>query len=176
MSQRKKVAIIVPTYNVIAYIEECLQSIEKQTHKNYTVFLMDDGSTDGTKEYLSKWCSEHSKYKLYLLQHGGVSTARNKALDEITKDDSIDYVLFLDSDDMLTSNCLGDSVTACETSNCKVCSFAYIPLYKNTAIPKLSPNKLLLQNKEEIFSYYWNNTPKKFIKGSSSKTPVPKPN
>ena len=50
------ISIIVPVYNVEEYLEECLESIQKQTYTDIEVILVNDGSTDGSKEICEKYC------------------------------------------------------------------------------------------------------------------------
>ena len=50
------ISLIVPCYNVEAYLDDCLKSIEKQTYENFEVILVNDGSTDGTLDKILKFC------------------------------------------------------------------------------------------------------------------------
>ena len=52
--EKFKVSIIIPAYNVEKYIRKCLDSILKQTYKNLQVIIVDDVSTDGTKEIIEE--------------------------------------------------------------------------------------------------------------------------
>ena len=87
---RPKIAIIVPVYNVALYLRECLDSILTQTYTNFTVFAVDDGSTD---EYAVK----DPRFIVIRQKNGGLSAARNAALDRIERDGTFEYVAFVDS-------------------------------------------------------------------------------
>jgi glycosyltransferase involved in cell wall biosynthesis len=93
------VSIIIPFYNVEDYIEKTLASIYTQVYKNIEVILIDDGSTDKSsivaERYLSKF---NFKYTLVRQKNSGVSAARNYGLSLA----SGDYVVFIDSDDLLS--------------------------------------------------------------------------
>ena len=97
MNDSYKVGIIIPAYNVENYIFRAIESCIRQTYENIEVVVIDDGSSDGTYDVLQHYCAQDSRIKLFRQENGGVSSARNKALDLCTSD----YVLFLDSDDWL---------------------------------------------------------------------------
>lgn len=91
------VSIIVPCYNQGQYIDECLQSVLDQTHENWECILVNDGSTDDTKEKIEKWIARDSRFKYYYQENSGVSGTRNLGL----KHASGKFIQFLDSDDVM---------------------------------------------------------------------------
>lgn len=94
----KKVSIIVPVYNMEQYLKKCLESIENQTYKNIEVIIIDDGSTDLSKNICEKFLSgKYKKFKLITQKNGGVSKARNTGLSVATGE----YIYFLDPDDYI---------------------------------------------------------------------------
>ena len=102
MNSNIKYSIIVPNYNKANYIEDCINSILNQTHKNYEIIVIDDGSTDSSVEVINKF--NISPLKTNRLQAGG---ARNLGLRYATGD----YIIFLDSDDYLSSNNVLEKLT-----------------------------------------------------------------
>lgn len=94
------ISIIVPIYNASLYLEGCLISIQKQTFKNLEVILIDDGSIDDSVIISQKFCNKDSRFQLIKKSNGGVSSARNVGLDNVTGD----YILFIDSDDCIAIN------------------------------------------------------------------------
>lgn len=58
------ISVIVPVYNVEEYLEECLDSIKNQTYTNIEVILVNDGSTDASKEICERYCSKDNRFKL----------------------------------------------------------------------------------------------------------------
>lgn len=92
-----KFSIIVPVYNVEAYIEKCLNSIKEQTEKDYEVIIVNDGTKDKSMEIVKKY-----PYKIVNQKNQGLSAARNRGVLEATGE----YLLFLDSDDYLEKDCL----------------------------------------------------------------------
>lgn len=93
----KKISIIIPMYNSEAYIRQCLNSVRNQTYYNLEILVIDDGSTDKSLKICRDMCQEDNRICLFTQRHAGVSSARNRGLDEATGD----YIFFLDSDDMI---------------------------------------------------------------------------
>lgn len=91
------VSVILPVYNRQDYIEECIRSVQAQSHQNFEVVLVDDGSADHTLAICRKLAERDPRIRLLSANHSGVSAARNKALDEAQGE----YVFFLDSDDVI---------------------------------------------------------------------------
>jgi len=89
------VSIIIPSYNSLKYLDDSISSALNQTYENIEVILIDDGSTDGTKDSFEKF--ETLGVKCIYQKNAGASTARNTGLD-IAKGE---YVQFLDADDVL---------------------------------------------------------------------------
>lgn len=89
------VSIIVPIYNVVQYLDRCLNSLVRQTHSNIEILLIDDGSTDGSGELCDLWQSQDPRVRAFHKPNGGLSDARNHGLERA----SGDYVCFVDSDD-----------------------------------------------------------------------------
>ena len=94
------VSIIVPLFNNKVQISNCLESILIQSYLNFEVILIDDGSTDGSKQIVDAYAKKSSKIKYYYQENKGVSNARNKGL----KLCNGDFVLFVDADDYIDSN------------------------------------------------------------------------
>lgn len=93
-----KLSIIIPAYNAEAYLPQCLDSILAQERQGCEVIVVDDGSTDGTAALLE----HYPDVKVIHQENRGMSTARNRGLDEAQGE----YILFVDSDDLLTDGAL----------------------------------------------------------------------
>lgn len=93
------VSVVVPVYNSEKYIEECIQSIEKQTYdiNKIQIILINDGSKDSSLETIKKIAEKYNNIIIIDQKNSGVSIARNNGL----KKAEGKYILFLDSDDML---------------------------------------------------------------------------
>ena len=94
------VSVIVPVYNVEVYLEKCLQSIIGQRYENLEILLVNDGATDSSGEICQKYANIDNRIKLFNKQNGGLSDARNFALDRATGQ----YYTFVDSDDYIHEN------------------------------------------------------------------------
>lgn len=95
-------SIIVPCYNVQDYLDECINSIQEQTYRNYEVILIDDGSTDLTPELCDKFAESDMRIHVFHKKNGGLSDARNYGMDKAKGD----YYVFVDSDDFIVENAL----------------------------------------------------------------------
>lgn len=89
------VSIIIPSYNSLNFLNECLDSALNQTYKHIEIILIDDGSTDGTSNHFKKWTERG--IKCIKQENLGASSARNHGLDLATGE----YIQFLDADDLL---------------------------------------------------------------------------
>ena len=94
------VSIIVPVYNVAPFLKRCIDSIIAQTYTYYEVWLVDDGSTDESAGICDSYCCQDERVKVLHKKNGGLSSARNAALDKCNGD----YILFVDSDDAISPN------------------------------------------------------------------------
>ncbi|MBE6157910.1 MAG: glycosyltransferase [Firmicutes bacterium] len=92
-----KFSIIVPVYNVEKYIEKCLDSIEKQTFKDYEVIVVNDGTLDNSMDIVKKY-----DFKIVNQKNKGLSAARNSGV----KKASGEYIIFIDSDDYIDKDLL----------------------------------------------------------------------
>lgn len=101
MEKKEKalLTIIVPAYNVEAYIEECLNSLVNQTVRNHKIIIVNDGSTDKTEEKCLKYKEEYEELITYVYQDNkGLGGARNTGMQYV----DTPYLTFLDSDDWLS--------------------------------------------------------------------------
>ena len=91
------ISIIVPVYNVVPYLRECLDSVQTQTFGDWECLCVDDGSTDGSGEVLDEYAQKDSRFRVFHKANGGVSSARNIALNNVKGE----YITFLDGDDVI---------------------------------------------------------------------------
>lgn len=94
---QEKISIIVPVYNVEAYLERCVESILKQTYTNLEILLVNDGSTDKSGELCDKLALRDHRIRVIHKENGGLSDARNRGIDEA----SSNLIGFIDSDDYI---------------------------------------------------------------------------
>lgn len=95
------ISIITPTYNCGAYIGETIESVQKQSYQNWEMIIVDDCSTDNTKEVVENYSQKDVRIIYHqLLQNSGAAKARTKAM-ELAQGE---YMAFLDSDDLWTED------------------------------------------------------------------------
>lgn len=92
-----KVSVIIPVYNIKEYILRCIESVFGQTFDNWEIIAVDDGSTDGSAVILDELVEKNEKVKVFHIENGGVSNARNYGKEKA----SGDYIFFLDGDDWI---------------------------------------------------------------------------
>ncbi|KFI69640.1 glycosyltransferase family 2 protein [Bifidobacterium merycicum] len=97
MGEPMKVSIIVPVYNVEAYLDRCLSSVVKQTYRDLDIIVVDDGSTDACPGKCDEWAGHDERVRVVHKKNGGLSSARNAGLDTMTGE----LVAFVDSDDWI---------------------------------------------------------------------------
>ena len=90
-----KVSVIVPVYNVEEYLERCLDSLVNQTLKDIEIIIVNDGSTDGSKEKIQEYINKYKNIVYLEKENGGLSSARNYGIPYAKGE----YIGFVDSDD-----------------------------------------------------------------------------
>lgn len=92
-----QLSVVIPVYNVEAFLDDCLGSLLAQTLEDIEIVCVDDGSTDGSRARLAEWAQRDGRIVVIEKSNGGVSSARNAGLDAVQSP----YVCFLDADDRL---------------------------------------------------------------------------
>ena len=118
----EKISVIVPVYNVEAYLERCVESILQQTYAHFELILINDGSTDSSGQICDHLASQYENIKVYHIENAGVSNARNMGIQLATGS----WVTFIDSDDFVTQNYLATLASAAEGLNV---GFVIAPLH-----------------------------------------------
>lgn len=118
----EKISVIVPVYNVEAYLERCVESILQQTYAHFELILINDGSTDSSGQICDHLASQYENIKVYHIENAGVSNARNMGIQLATGS----WVTFIDSDDFVTQDYLATLASASEGLNV---GFVIAPLH-----------------------------------------------
>ena len=98
MSNQPLISVIVPVYNVAAYLPRCLDSICKQTYPHLEVIVVDDGSTDNSLEICQQYAKQDKRFTVICQKNGGLSAARNTGMDNMHGE----FFTFIDSDDWVS--------------------------------------------------------------------------
>lgn len=146
-------SIIIPTYNRAHMLPKALESVYHQTFPDWECIIVDDGSTDNTKEIVQEWIDRDNRFRYIYQQNAERSAARNKGIENAKGE----WICFLDSDDYYLENRLKNLFNFIKTQN--------VPqalLY--TGISFLSPdncfNREVVVNdllKENVFDYLASN-------------------
>lgn len=97
-----KVSVIIPVYNVEKYIRNMLQSVRSQSFKDFEAVIVNDGSTDNSRQIIEEFCQSDSRFRCFDQPNEGVASARNKGI----KLAEGEYVVFYDPDDYIPPGAL----------------------------------------------------------------------
>lgn len=114
--EQGKISVIVPIYNVEAYLAECVDSILAQTYRNFECILVDDGSTDASGRIADDYREADSRVRVIHKKNGGLSDARNAGIDAAVGE----YLAFVDSDDWVGSEMLEKQMEAMEQYDAQI--------------------------------------------------------
>ena len=126
------ISIIVPVYNVEMYLAKCVDSILAQTYTNLEIFLVNDGSFDCCGKLCDEYAKEDKRIKVIHKKNGGLSDARNVAIDVATGE----FITFIDSDDYVTDDYIMTLYSLIEKYECKV-SIALYNTFVEGSKPKV---------------------------------------
>lgn len=110
------ISVVVPMYNASRYLNECLDSILKQSYDNLQVICVDDGSTDETREIIKSYQKSDSRVEYLYQEHQSAGAARNKGLHKVKGK----YVLFLDADDIFLERMIESLLYRAETKQADI--------------------------------------------------------
>ncbi|MBG9985130.1 glycosyltransferase family 2 protein [Aerococcaceae bacterium DSM 111022] len=105
-SNKKLVSIVIPLYNSEKYIESTIKSLLNQDYPNKEIIIVDDGSKDNSGKTVKKFSEKHRNIKYIYQENQGAPSARNKGFEHSNGE----YIIFFDSDDIMTANSLSELV------------------------------------------------------------------
>ncbi len=139
----KKVSVIVPVYKSEMFLEKCVQSILSQTYKNIELILVDDGSPDNSGKMCDDYAQKDKRVVVIHKENGGTCSARNAGLECVKGQ----YLMFVDGDDWLTSDCIEYLMKIMQENNADMsmtdCVFTTRNMKQNAAdkVVKLTPEQ-----------------------------------
>lgn len=137
------VSILVPVYNVERYLSRCLDSLVAQTYKDIEIIIINDGSTDNSRDIALLYSKRFNNIYVYDYENAGISTTRNRALDKAHGD----YVMFVDSDDFLARRAIEKMMDVVQREHCDIVACGYVmdfglfPLFRKV-VPKKTMTSL----------------------------------
>ena len=135
MEDKPKISIIVPVYNVEAYLPQCLDSLIQQTYSNLEIICVNDGSPDGSGDILREYAARDSRVVVIEQENQGASVARNSALDTTHGD----YIMFVDGDDWIDLDTCEMVIKTAEQHKADVVFWSYVREYRQGSKEKLMP-------------------------------------
>lgn len=116
-----KISVIVPMYNVRSCVPLTLESIKRQSFADFEAIVVDDGSTDGSLEVAKETIGKDLRFSFVRKQNGGLTSARLAGFERTHGE----YILFVDSDDVLEDDMLFELISEAERSNADVTMCSY---------------------------------------------------
>lgn len=141
--------IIVPVYNVEQYVEKCLDSILSQKTKyTYCVYIINDGSTDNSSNIINKY-GDIENVRIINQENGGLAAARNTGL----KDIYAKYIMFVDSDDYISSNCVDVMLKCAYENDADIVETSYVSLKGDRKIEYIKNTGCI--EEKDLFGFAW---------------------
>lgn len=121
------ISVIVPVYNVAAYLKQCLDSILSQEYSDLEVILIDDGATDDSGAICDQYGASDPRIRVIHKKNGGAAAAKNTGLAVATGE----YLSFVDSDDYLEPGAYAYMVKALRETGADAGEFSFRDVYRN---------------------------------------------
>lgn len=147
------VSLIIPMYNAEKFIKKCLDSVINQTYQNYEIIIVNDGSTDHSKEIVEEIKKENNNIILVNQKNQGSTIARKTGLENMSLESA--FFCFCDADDFIAQGYINEMVEAAIKNNADIIQSGYVKCigrYKyNDYIPECLQQKQIY-NKDEIMN------------------------
>lgn len=158
-----KISVIVPVYNGESFIRRCLDSLLAQTFNNIEILIINDGSTDSSKQIAEEYCGKYSNIVLINKENAGLPQARKTGVENATGE----YIGFVDVDDWVEPDMFSHLYNACTESNADIGCCGFLWDYESKVLPSnpeditnqtMSGSEALkrLHTRKSIFQYAWN--------------------
>lgn len=157
------VSVIMPVHNSLPYVEKACATVLSQTYDQFELLAIDDGSTDGSADFLEKLAASSTRLTVYRNPEQGAGSSRNLGLHHAIGE----YVIFLDSDDIFDANLISEHVSnmIATESDVSVCEYSIYDtnsqcVYKGNdlsgAPETISPREISVSLMKQINSVPWN--------------------
>ena len=139
------ISVIVPVYNVEAYVAKCIESIQNQSYQHLEIILVDDGSTDDSGDICDQYAAYDDRIKVIHQENGGLSAARNTGIEAANGD----YIGFVDSDDYIGLTVYEDMLHLLKENNLDIIEFTAFRDKNGTIIEGCNDGKLEIFDKDD---------------------------
>ncbi len=147
------ISVIIPIYNVEEYLNQCIESVIKQTYRHLEIILVDDGSPDKCPEICDMWAKKDNRIKVIHKQNGGLSDARNAGIDLSTGK----YIAFVDSDDWIMPEMYEKMLHTLENENADICACNILACYPDENVV-CGNNDYFVGNSEQTLDLLYSDT------------------
>lgn len=131
MKHMDMISVTVPVYNAEEWLRDALASLQAQTHSDFEVVLVDDGSNDGSPDICQEFCERDPRFRLIRQANAGVSAARNRGIEESRGE----WIAFMDADDVMPPDALAVMAKHARRSGAGIVAGGY-----TRGIPKQMPS------------------------------------
>lgn len=145
-----EISVVVPIYNVISYLQKCVESVLVQSFEDFELLLINDGSTDGSGELADKLAGDDARVRVFHKTNGGLSDARNFGVKHATGK----YITFIDSDDWIEESYLEYLYSLLVVSDADISTCYFSKCIGDKRYPWQCPSDdvLIMDSKEALLS------------------------
>lgn len=150
------ISVVVPIYNVEAYLRRCVDSIIAQDYTNLEIILVNDGSPDHCDEICAEYEKKDSRIHVINKPNGGLGSARNAGI-EVMKGE---FVAFIDSDDYIDTSMISRLYTLAVENDAQIASCKFCKVYtEDNSIPEhnTEPDIKIWTQKEALYQMFFPN-------------------
>lgn len=124
MTKSPQISVIVPIYKIERYLRQCIDSILAQTFTDFELLLIDDGSPDGCPAICDEYAEKDARIRVFHKQNGGVTSARNKGLDNAKGN----WIIYIDGDDWIEPTYVEELYNAAinNEADIAICAFRFV--------------------------------------------------
>jgi glycosyltransferase involved in cell wall biosynthesis len=141
----EKVSVIIPVYNVVKYIDKCINSVINQTYANLEIIIIDDGSTDHSGLICDAYAKLDKRIIVVHKTNGGLSSARNVGINESTGE----FLSFIDSDDYVEKDMIEKLVGSCLTNSADIAVCGRFRVVNGKIVDENSQRNPIIWGKDE---------------------------
>lgn len=142
---RPLISLIIPVYNVSAYLPKCLDSILRQNIDDWEAILINDGSVDNSGKICDEYAAKDDRFKVFHKANGGVSSARNVGLENACGE----WIWFVDPDDWIADNALMILSETIKKNDCDTIFFGIDYIDESGAVIGIENRDLILNKTKE---------------------------
>ena len=150
------ITVIVPVYKVEEYLERCVDSILKQSYKDFELLLVDDGSPDNCGKMCDEYAEKDKRIFVIHQKNGGLSSARNTGINWFYEQNRSDYITFVDSDDWLHPDYLKILMDGITRNNVKISVCDFKRVLKEIPLDNYDTLHFELNSPEDfLINHFW---------------------